>query len=199
MADKEELIPLKDAIQQVKTAATRLALIHLGFSKTLVEELGEKKAKKLIIKSMVKYGKLIGEEIRKGRQDLPYYGVHEKYLYDDHEYVDTRKCPLPNDEDFDFKRFKINGCMLTKIFRELGEEELGSLYCFVDSAKSMGSDPNQKLTHTACELLGDDCCSFEMTSTTEKEREDFKHNNEEWKETDPILAKRHGIEKSIGS
>ena len=63
MTDKEEMIPLKDAIQQVKTAVTRLALMHLGFSKTLVEELGEKKAKELIIKSMVEYGKLIGEEI----------------------------------------------------------------------------------------------------------------------------------------
>lgn len=189
MADKEEMVPLKDAIQQVKTAATRLALIHLGFSKTLVEELGEKKAKELIIKSMVEYGKLIGEEIRKGRQDLPYYGVHEKYVYDDHEYIDTRKCPLPRGEDFDFTRFKIYGCMLTKIFRELGEEELGSLYCYVDSAKSMASDPSRKLVHTACELLGDDCCSFDMVSTTGKERDDFNNKSEDWKETDPILKK----------
>ena len=41
MADKEEVVTLKDAMEQVKTAVTRIALIHLGFSKTLVEELGE--------------------------------------------------------------------------------------------------------------------------------------------------------------
>lgn len=195
MTHKEEMIPLKDAIQQVKTAVTRLALMHLGFSKTMVEELGEKKAKELIIKSMVEYGKLIGEEIRKGGQDLPYYGVHGKYVYDDQEYIDTRKCPLPSGEEFDFERFKIYGCMLNNIFRELGEEELGSLYCYVDSAKSMASDPTRKLIHTACESLGDGCCSFELVPTTEKEREDFINKSEDWKEADPILDKESGTAK----
>ena len=58
--------------------------------------------------------------------------------------------------------------MLAKIFRELGEEELGRLYCYVDSAKSMATDPSHKLIHTACEPLGDDCCAFDLVSTSEK-------------------------------
>ena len=80
MTDSQEVVPLKDAIEQVKTAVTRIALIHLGFSKTIVEELGR-------------------------------------------------------------------------------------LYCYVDSAKSMATDPSRKLIHTACEPLGDGCCAFDMVST----------------------------------
>ena len=41
MTDNKESVTLTDAMEQVKTAVTRIALIHLGFSKTLVEELGE--------------------------------------------------------------------------------------------------------------------------------------------------------------
>ena len=48
MTNKEEVVTLKDAIEQVETAVTRIALIHLGFSKTLVEELGEEKGKEFI-------------------------------------------------------------------------------------------------------------------------------------------------------
>lgn len=195
MTDNEEVVSLKDAIQQVRTAVTRIALIHLGFSKTLVEELGEKKGKELIIKSMIEYGKLVGKQISKGQQDMPYYGLHDKYLYNDHEYIDTRKSPVPRDKDFDFTRYKVYGCMLAKTFRELDEEDLGRLYCYVDSAKSMATDLSHKLIHTACEPLGDDCCRFDLVPTTEKEREDFTNKTEGWKEVDPILVKGSGTVK----
>jgi len=33
MTDSQEVVPLKDAIEQVKTAVTRIALIHLGLTK----------------------------------------------------------------------------------------------------------------------------------------------------------------------
>ena len=189
MTDSEAVVLLKDAIEQVKTAVSRIALIHLGFSKTLVGELGEKKGKALIIKSMMEYGKLVGKQTRKGKQDLPHYGIHDKYLYDDHEFVDTRKCPVPPGKDFDFTRYRVYGCVLAKVFREFDEEELGRLYCYVDSAKSMATDPSHKLIHTACEPLGDDCCAFDMVSTSEKEREDFENKTENWKAVDPILDK----------
>ena len=195
MTDSEEVVPLKDAIEQVKTAVTRIALIHLGFSKTLVEELGEKKGKELIIKSMIEYGKLVGRQVSKGGQDLPFYGLHDKYMYDDHEFIDARKCPAPPGKNFDFSRYRVFGCMLAKVFRELGEEELGRLYCYVDSAKSMAADPSHKLIHTACEPLGDDCCAFDLVSTSETEREDFANKKENWKEVDPILDKESGAEK----
>ncbi|MCP4568482.1 MAG: hypothetical protein GY841_12970, partial [FCB group bacterium] len=76
MTEKERCVSLDDAIKQVEAAVRRIALIHLGFSKTLVEEFGEEKGKQLIIKSMIKYGKLVGEQTKKGGQDLPFFGLH---------------------------------------------------------------------------------------------------------------------------
>ena len=187
MTDKEAVVTLEDATEQVRTAVSRIALIHLGFAKTLVEELGAEKGKELIIKSMIEYGKLVGIQAAKGKQDLPFFGLHDKYQYDEHEFVDTRDNPVPRDKNFEFKRYKVYGCMLAKVFRELGEEELGSLYCYVDSAKSMATDPNHKLIHTACEPLGDSCCRFDVVPTTAKEREDFENRKEAWKTVDPIL------------
>ena len=96
-------------------------------------------------------------------------------MYDDHEFIDTRKCPVPRSKDFDFTRYRVYGCILAKVFRELGEEELGRLYCYVDSTKSMAVDPSRKLIHTACEPAGDDRCRFDMVPSTEKERQDFEN------------------------
>jgi len=189
MTDKEEVVPLEDAIEQVKVAITRIALIHLGFSKVLVEELGEEKGKELIIKSIVEYGKLVGKQSQQGRQDLPHYGIHDKYSYGDREFIDGRKMPVPEGEKFDFAQYKVYGCLLAKTFMELGEEELGRLYCYVDSAKSMAVDPTYKLIHTACVLCDDDYCGFNMVPTVDKERDDFEKNTEEWKAVDPILER----------
>ena len=196
MTDKEELIPLKDAIWQVEAAVRRLALIHLGYSKALVKELGEEKGKELIVKSMMEYGKLVGEQAKKGRQDLPYYGFHDKYTYGDLEFIDTRKSPATRGKDFDFSQYKVYGCGLAKTMLEFDEEDLGRLYCFVDSAKSMAADPDQKLIHRACVLCGDGYCSFDVAPTTEKEKEDFLNNAEDWKEVDPILLKGGDSKKS---
>ena len=41
---REEMVPIDDAIEQVNKTATRLALLHLGFSNILVKEFGEEKA-----------------------------------------------------------------------------------------------------------------------------------------------------------
>ena len=92
---KKEVVPLEEAREQVEIAVTRLALLHLSFAKTLVEELGEKKGKELTIKSILEYGQRIGERIKQGLPDLPKYGVHGGD-----------------------KRGKTYGCILAKIFRE---------------------------------------------------------------------------------
>ncbi|MFQ5841342.1 MAG: hypothetical protein ACE5I8_02795 [Thermodesulfobacteriota bacterium] len=75
MAEREEVVPVKEAIEQVGAAMTRLALLHLAFSETLVEQLGEEKGKELIINSILEYGKRVGERTKEGCQELPYYGV----------------------------------------------------------------------------------------------------------------------------
>lgn len=189
MAKREEVVSIKEAREQVEVAINRLALMHLAFSRTILEELGEVKGKDLIIKSILEYGKRVGERTKQGRQDLPYYGLHDKYVYADKEYVDTRKKPISEDETWDLSLYRVYGCVLAKIFHEYGENDLGRLYCYVDPAKSMAVDPNRKLVHTACEPCGDDHCAFELLPTTVKERKDFMSKSKDWRNVDPILAK----------
>jgi hypothetical protein len=171
MSRKAEYVPLEEAIEQVRVAVSRLALLHLSFSKILVDELGEEKGKDLIIKSVAEYGRRVGERTKQGLQDLPKYGVTEK------------------NEDG-----RAYNCVLGRIFQEYGEEELGCLYCYVDAAKSMAVDPNRKLIHKTSIACGDEHCTFEWANTTEKEREDFKNNATDWKLVDPRLVKGSGLD-----
>lgn len=119
MAMKEQTVPLKEAREQVEIAIGRTALLHLAFSKTLVEEFGEEKGKELIVRSVLEYGRRIGERVKRGLPDLPKYGVHGGRTPDG----------------------KVYDCVFAKIFREYGEQDLGCLYCYVDPAKSMAQDP----------------------------------------------------------
>ncbi len=185
MNDKERKVPLDEAMEQVRIVGARLAMMHRAYARLLVEVHGPEKGKDLIIKAMMEYGKMVGRRNKSGRQDLPVYGFHDKYVYEDKAFVDTRDQPR---DDFDFAAYKVFGCILAKTFLELGEPELGALYCYVDPAKSMAVDPSAKLIHTACEVCGDKYCAFEKVPTTEEEQADFKRNNARWKNVDPILV-----------
>jgi len=165
MAEKERSVSVEEATHEVEIAITRLALLHLSFSKTLIEELGEKKGKDLAIKSILEYGKRVGERVKRGLPDLPKYGVHGEW-----------------------KDEKLYDCVLAKTFLEYGEEDIGRLYCYVDPAKSMALDPENKVIHKDCATCGDDCCTFEQVPTTKKERTDFKSMGEDWRNVDPRLV-----------
>ena len=91
--------------------------------------------------------------------------------------------------------YKVYGCVLSKIFLEYDEPELGALYCYVDAAKSMAVNPDCKLIHTACEVCGDEFCAFDSVPTTEEERNDFQNQDPSWKKTDSILLGEKGAEK----
>lgn len=189
MGEKEKKVPLHEAMEQVRVIGRRLALMHLAFSKILIEELGKDKGKNAIIKAMMEYGQMIGKTIKAGHQDLPFYGLHEKYTYGDKEFLDIREKANIDEKAFDYSGYRFHGCVLAKTFLEHSEKELGCLYCYVDSAKSMATDPSKKLVHTACEVVGDGFCAFDLVPTTEKERKDFEDKNTDWKEVDPILIK----------
>jgi hypothetical protein len=184
MNDTDKKVSLHEAMEQVRIVGVRLAMLHLAYARLLVKEHGHEKGQDMIIKAMMEYGKMVGQRNKSGRQDLPVYGFHDKYVHGEETFVDTRDQPQ---EEFDFSAFKVYGCILAKTFLELGEPELGALYCYVDPAKSMAVDPSSKLVHTACELCGDEYCAFETVLTTDDERADFERNNARWKKVDPIL------------
>jgi hypothetical protein len=165
MGKEVQTVSFTDAKTQVEVAVTRIALLHLAFSRTLVKQLGQEKGKELILKSIMEYGKMIGERTIQRKQDLPKYGVHEK-----------------------FERGKVYGCIFAKIFHEYNEEDLGCMYCYVDAAKSMTVNPKRKLIHKECDACGDDYCVFESIPTTEKEQIQFVEKDIEWKHVDPRLV-----------
>jgi len=170
MVRKEESVPLKEAVREVEVAMSRVALLHLSFSRVLVDEFGEEKGKELIVRSILEYGKRIGERTKRGYQDLPRYGVVGR-----------------------FENNKAYDCVLAKIFRDYGEEDLGCLYCYVDGAKSMAVDPASKFIHRTCAACGDEYCTFERKQTTTKERRDFKAKSSDWRSVDPRIVE--GLKK----
>ena len=105
------------------------------------------------------------DQLGQNKQDLPKYGIYEK-----------------------FEGGKVYGCIFAKIFHEYKEEDLGCLYCYVDAAKSMTVNPKRKLIHKECDACGDDYCVFESIPTTEKEQIQFVEKDIGWKNVDPRLV-----------
>ena len=188
MINSEEKVPLEEAIEQVQIAMVRLALMHLSFSRILVNEFGEEKGKELVIRSIMEYGKRVADRSKKGFPDLSNYGVHGKYIYEGKEYLDVRNLLRQHkSEEIDLSKLEIHDCILAQIFKENSEEDLGKLYCYIDAAKSMASDSESKAIHTKCVLCGDEYCQIKSEKTTSKERNDFEKSSYEWKDVDPIL------------
>jgi predicted hydrocarbon binding protein len=171
----EDVVPLKEAKEQVGIALTRAALLHLAFSRTLVDEFGEERGKELVVRAIMEYGRRVGERVKRGLPDLPKYGM-------------IGREELGRGMEKSYEDYKAYDCVFARTFKEYGELDLGSLYCYVDAAKSMAADPSQKLIHRDCASCGDDYCTFEVLPTTEQERMDFAGKRSEWKLVDLRLA-----------
>ena len=178
MTQKEETVALEDAKEQVRKVCRRLGLLHLSFAKTLIEELGREKGEQLLLKAIKNYGIRIGEEVRARvlaeglddnpvnyREDLPLYGMHEGK-----ETVEVEG----------EKRTRMYGCVMAKVWNELGAGQLGRFYCFVDPAKYMSFNPDFKLIHIKSLPDGDDYCEFALRPTTDQERKDFADRDKDW-------------------
>ena len=184
MSEKQagEMVSLEKAKRQVAMVCERLALLHLAFARTMVDELGEEKGRELVLKAIKKYGNYIGEEVRKGviaqglepdpanygagtARDLPEFGMHDG----------MEKVQVEGET-----RVRARGCVMGKVWEKYGESELGRLYCYIDPAKYMSYNPEGKLVHTKAIPDGDDCCELVVRPTTEKERADFAEDNTDW-------------------
>jgi len=160
----DKMVPLSEAENEIRVVTVRLALLHLAYSKTLVEEFGWEKGKQLILDSIKRYGVYVADRTKKGHQGLPKYGFWER------------------------REGKPDLCELGKIMIEMGEPKLGALYCLIDPAKTMAADPEKKMIHTKCMIFGDEGCGFSTTPTTQEERRDFEEDRD-WTYVDPIIDK----------
>ncbi len=184
MAEKsEETISLDEAKGAVEITCQRLALLHIAFARAIVNELGEAEGKKLILKAIKAYGTTIGEKVKADvkdmglenvpanygvgkSRDLPAFGMHS-----------GRERVTVKGET----RTRAYGCVMGKLWNQMGEGELGRLYCYVDPAKYMAFNPNFKLMHTEC-LPGSngDLCEMVVRPTTAQERADFADEEADW-------------------
>ena len=158
----DELVPLAEAENEVKVVTQRLALLHLAFSKSIVDSLGWETGKQLILDSVKLYGEYVAERTKQGYQGLPKYGFWERR---------EGKPPL---------------CELGKIILEMDEPELGAMYCLIDPAKTMAADISEKMIHTRCMILGHDECQFDTVPTSEEDKNSFK-KSEDWSHVDPLI------------
>jgi len=182
MIESKKSIPLAEAAHEVELASRRLAMLHLAFAKTLVQEFGQSKGRQLVAKAIKVYGRMIGEQVRKdvlaqgleptpenygvgASRSLPNIGMHERA-----EEVDVKAK----------KRLRAYGCVMARAWNEYGENELGRLYCYVDPAKYMAYNPDYVLAHVKALPDGDDYCEFCVRQTSPKERADFASEDADW-------------------
>jgi hypothetical protein len=174
MDNPAETVPIESAKAQVRLGIRRLALLHLAFSETLMEELGREVGRKLIVKAIRNFGTKIGVATREaalrrgdaltpenrsgGKNDYPSLGTHDR----------SEQLVVDGEQ-----RMRAYGCELEKVWKEYGREDLGRLYCIVDLAQSMAYNPEQKFVHTKAEPDHDSCCEFVYRPTTPEERDAF--------------------------
>jgi hypothetical protein len=144
--------------EDVRLMARRTALLYHYFVTTLVDNLGKEKAIALTEEAIWRYGEHIGRQVRervaamglpndpenfgKG-DDLPSVGWED-------EIIETERGP----------RSCVTLCPLAETWQELGAEELGRLYCYVDQAKYRAFNPQVRLIHAKNVLDGDPYCEF---------------------------------------
>jgi len=176
--DNNLQVDLNDAKEQVEKVCRRMALLHLSYAKTIINELGKEKGKKLVLKAIKDYGMRIGigvkeevekqgltNEIENYKEDLPEYGMHEKV---EHAQVGGQE------------GLRSYGCVMGKLWHDMGEDEIGRLYCYVDPAKYMAYNFDFALVHKKSIPDGDDYCEFIIRKTTKKEKEDFSDDDKDW-------------------
>lgn len=174
----EKMVSLEEAKEQVEKVCKRLALLHLAYAKTIINELGDIEGKKLVLKAIKEYGKRIGVNVREkvaqqGKKNLPENYVEDLPFYGMHEKVEEVKI-----KEQEIKR--AYGCVMGKFWQELGEDKIGRLYCYVDPAKYMAYNDCFALIHKKSIPDGDPYCEFTIKKTTNKEKEDFLDDQKDW-------------------
>jgi len=145
--------------QDVWLMARRLALMYYHFAQVIMERLGEEEGRRLIKEAVWRYGNACGKAVREGVErmgleptaenfrlipDLPSRGWRRQTvkLPDGRRQVQTILCPF------------------AVVWKELGAEDLGRIYCFVDQAKVEGYNPELECIHAHNVLDGDPFCEI---------------------------------------
>jgi hypothetical protein len=154
---KEETVPKKEAMQQLKNMITRTALLHCAFTQTLIEELGEERGKALALKAINRYGDSVGKKAKERAKEKGLPFTRENFQ------DDLPPLGWPRREKVEIngeKRARVHTCYLAEAWKEWGVPEIGRLYCFVDQAKYQSFNPELECVHTKNVLDGDPFCEL---------------------------------------
>jgi predicted hydrocarbon binding protein len=181
--EQQDRVSLSRARKALASVSRRIALLHLAYAKAIIKELGRERGTRVISEALKDYAAKIGEKTKqevmaKGLEPTPEnFGQGDSYTLPDFPGMHSGQEVV---EDEGGKQFRAYDCILAEVWREYGEDELGRLYCYMDTAKFMGYNPNYKFVHLKAKPDGDEYCAFKITSTTEQERSDFATEGKDW-------------------
>ncbi|QOR34120.1 L-2-amino-thiazoline-4-carboxylic acid hydrolase [Clostridium sp. 'deep sea'] len=187
MNDNDQYITREEAAYEVELACRRLGMLHIAYAKMLVKKFGKEQGTKLVLEAIKNYGELVGEQTKKAV-------LSEGLTADPENFGNGKSRSLPKlglceSVDEHDGELRVKNCTMAKVWRELDEEDLGGLYCYIDTAKYMYYNPQYKLTHAkAMPCHKTDYCVFELKQTTEKERDDF-FNGKDWRYLDKKIMR----------
>ncbi len=160
MNGSNKTVSYDQCVKDVQRMARRTALLYHYFATTLVEHLGEERGKTLIAEAIRCYGEHVGRTVRQGVGAMGLPNDVENYA----KYPDLPSAGWEGTvaETEHGPRNRVLYCPLAAEWKELGSEELGRMYCYVDQAKYRAFNSRVKLIH-ACNLLdGDPYCEFDF-------------------------------------
>ncbi len=143
-------ITLEECTKQVRRMGNLFGLLYYHFAKTIINELGDKRGKELILKAVYSYGVERGQVIR------------EKVL--------AAGLDLTLENFFKFQRLPSLGweadeegvtyCCYAEPWIQRDKQELGKLYCEIDFAKIEGYNPKIRMSRISTILDGEACCKY---------------------------------------
>ena len=156
MDEQKGTVSRAEAVKAVTDMSRRVALLHMCYARTLVDELGPEQGTQLIKKAIRAYGTKVGERMRERARSLGLEPNVENF---------GKVADLPSlafDDSFSIVDGEphswAHSCTLAELWQEYGEDELGSLYCLVDPAKMEAYNPSWTQVHSKKIIDGDEYC-----------------------------------------
>lgn len=164
-------IEREEASKQVLVMAKRTAMLYKSFAEVLQEELGEQKAKEVILKAINKYGYMCGKRIAEGVEDMGLdLSISNYFKIPDLPELgwDIESSMIETDKKLEAV---VHYCPLAEYWLENMDSKIARLYCYVDQAKFSAYNPNIKCTHAKNFLDGDEVCKLiiEKENASDKE------------------------------
>ena len=149
--------PMDQWEQDVWLMTQRTALVYIEMAKAIVAELGEEKGREVIKQAIWKVGARCGRAVRDNIRAQGLELTPENYRMAPDLPSKGWRSKMVETPDGD-TRPAVTFCPLAAVWKALGEEELGRIYCNIDPAKFNAYNPDLWATHDSNVLDGDDCC-----------------------------------------